>query len=66
MATGQSDEKDAKRAGVWVAIAVALLVIAVIAYNVISAKKPPANIDNSPATVMPDKSRPAPEKPPGS
>ena len=66
MATGQSDDRDARRFGVWAVVLVAVLLVAVIAYNVMSARKPPANVDDSPAAVAPDKSRPVPEKPPGS
>lgn len=63
MPTRNSNQKDAKRVGVWLAVVIGLLVVGAAVFNVYWYKKPPANIDNQPATVQPSTT---PEKPPGS
>ena len=61
--TPRANDRDNKRAFMWVAIVVALLILGVVLFNVFWYKKPPANVDNA---TTPTQSAPAPQKPPGS
>lgn len=64
----RGNDRDDKRAFRWGAIAAALLIIGALLFNVFWYKKPPANVDDSPAAgaTTQQNPRPAPEKPPGS
>lgn len=63
----RANDRDNKRAFRWAAIVAALLIVGALVFNVFWYKKPPANVDDSPAAGAPAQTpRPAPEKPPGS
>lgn len=57
------NDRDAKRAGLWLSLIIGALLLGAVVFNVFWYKKPPANIDNKPAVNAPAS---APEKPPGS
>ena len=59
----ESNARDAKRVGLWLAVVIGALVIGAIVFNVVWYKRPPANVDNKPAGNVPAA---PPEKPPGS
>ncbi|RYF66229.1 MAG: hypothetical protein EOO22_21380 [Comamonadaceae bacterium] len=62
---GQKEDRDNKRAFRWGVGLVILLIIGAVLFNAYWLNKPPANIDNRPASGA-TTPRPAPEKPPGS
>lgn len=63
MTKHSGNDRDAKRIGVWLSLVIGLLLVGVVVFNVLWAKKPAANAQDRPAVTQP---APAPEKPPGS
>lgn len=62
---GQNNERDNKRVFRWGVGLVIVLIVGAIVVNAYWVRKPPANIDNLPASGA-TTPRPTPEKPPGS